>query len=84
MVKIRLARAGRKNQAYWKIGVFDSKTRRDGKPIEYLGSYNPHKEAVDQKVQIDRERTEYWLGQGAQPTETVASLLNKLNIPDED
>ncbi len=81
MVKIRLARAGRKNQAYWRVGVFDSRTRRDGTPIEYLGSYNPHEEKDEDKVQIDRARAEYWLSQGAQPTESVASLLKKAGVP---
>jgi small subunit ribosomal protein S16 len=80
MVKIRLARAGRKNLAYWRVGVFDHKTRRDGKPIEYLGSYDPHAEKPEDKLDIDRERAEYWLSKGAQPSETVASLLEKIGV----
>ncbi len=80
MVRIRLARFGRKNKAYWRIGAFDAHTRRDGRPIEYLGSYDPHKTKDEEKVQLDRERVEYWLSKGAQPTETVASLLKKAGI----
>ncbi len=80
MVKIRLARVGRRNKAYWRIGAFDSKTRRDGRPLEYLGSYDPHQEKDEDKVTIKRERVEYWLSKGAQPTETVAQLLKKQGV----
>ncbi|MHC4480273.1 MAG: 30S ribosomal protein S16 [Planctomycetota bacterium] len=80
MVRIRLARCGRRNRAHWRIGAFDSRTRRDGKPIEYLGSYDPHQEKDEDKVTVDRERVEYWLSQGAQPTDTVAQLLRKQGI----
>ncbi len=80
MVKIRLARVGRRNKAYWRIGAFDAKTRRDGRPLEYLGSYDPHQEKDEDKVTIKRERVEYWLSQGAQPTETVAQLLKKQGV----
>ena len=61
--------------AYWRIGVFDSRTRRDGKPIEYIGSYNPHAKKAEEKLAIDRERVDYWLSKGAQPSEAVATLL---------
>jgi small subunit ribosomal protein S16 len=81
MVRIRLTRVGRTNVALWRIGVFDSKTRRDGQPIEYLGYYDPHKEKIEDKVKIKMERFEYWLSKGAQPTETVASLVKKLKAP---
>ncbi|KPK65054.1 MAG: 30S ribosomal protein S16 [Planctomycetes bacterium SM23_32] len=80
MVRIRLTRCGRRNQAYWRIGAFDQRTRRDGAPIEYLGSYDPHQEKDEDKVTVDRQRVEYWLSQGAQPTETVANLLRKQGI----
>ncbi|NLW50964.1 MAG: 30S ribosomal protein S16 [Candidatus Brocadiaceae bacterium] len=80
MVKIRLTRTGRKGKAYWRIGAFDARTRRDGKPIEYLGSYDPHKEKDEHKVQLKRERVEYWLSKGAQPTETVAQILRKQGV----
>lgn len=80
MVRIRLTRCGRRNKAYWRIGAFDSRTRRDGKPIEYLGSYDPHQENDEDKVSIKQDRVEYWLSKGAQPTETVAKLLLKAGV----
>ena len=80
MVRIRLARGGRRNKAYWRIAAFDSRTRRDGAPIEYLGSYDPHQEKDEDKVSVNKERVEYWLSVGAQPTETVARLLRKQGI----
>ena len=80
MVRIRLTRCGQKNQAYWRIAAFDSRTRRDGKPLEYLGSYDPHKEKDEDKVSLKADRVRHWLGKGAQPTETVAQLLRKQGI----
>ena len=80
MVRIRLTRVGRRNKAYWRVGAFDSRTRRDGAPLEYLGSYDPHKQRDEEKMIVDRERIEYWLSKGAQPTETIAKLLRKQGI----
>jgi small subunit ribosomal protein S16 len=80
MVKIRLTRCGRRNAPYWRIGAFDSRTRRDGRPIEYLGSYDPHKEKDEDKITFDRERVEHWLSVGAQPSDTVAQLLRKHGV----
>jgi len=80
MLKLRLTRVGRRGQAKWRIAAFDSRTRRDGKPIEYLGHYDPEAETDEEKVSVNRERAEYWLGCGAQPTETVASLLKKAGV----
>ncbi len=80
MVKIRLTRCGRRNAPYWRIGAFDSRTRRDGRPIEYLGSYDPHQEKDEEKITFDRERVEHWLSVGAQPTDTVAQLLRKHGV----
>lgn len=65
---------------FWRIGVFDSRTRRDGKPIEYLGSYDPHQKKTEDKVKVDPERVAYWISKGAQPTEAVANLLKGANI----
>jgi small subunit ribosomal protein S16 len=80
MVRIRLARCGRRNKAYWRIGAFDARTRRDGRPIEYLGSYDPHQVKDEDKISVDRGRVGYWLSVGAQPTEAVAQLLRKAGI----
>ena len=80
MVRIRLTRTGRRNKPYWRVGAFAAHTRRDGRPIEYLGSYDPHAEKAEDKLQVDKERVEYWLGKGAQPSETVAKLLKVQGI----
>ena len=79
MVRLRLCRAGKRNAAYWRLGAFHKKDRRDGEPSEYLGSYNPHAEG-EEKYQLNEERIKYWLSVGAQPTDTVASLLKKAGI----
>jgi small subunit ribosomal protein S16 len=73
-----MSKVGKKNHPLWRIGVFDARTRRDGKPIEYVGHYDPHQERIEDKVKVNRERVEYWISKGAQPTDTVASLLKKL------
>jgi small subunit ribosomal protein S16 len=80
MVRIRLCRTGRKNLSRWRVGVFDKRTRRDGKAIEYLGFYEPHNEEENEKIKVDQERVQHWLARGAQPTDTVASLLRKVGI----
>ena len=56
------------------MGVYDSRTRRDGRAIELLGSYDPFRDG-DERYQLDRERITYWLGVGALPTETVQAIL---------
>ena len=75
MVRIRLTKRGRRNKPYWRIGAFDNRTRRDGAPIEYLGSYDPYKEKEEDKVIVKKDRVEHWLSVGARPSETVARLL---------
>lgn len=79
-VKIRLKRIGRKNRPYYRICVFDARTRRDGTPIEELGSYDPEARTLSDKVTVNRERAAYWLSVGAQPSETVSSMLRKLGV----
>lgn len=86
--RIRLKRMGRRNRPFYRIGVFDGRTPRDGKTIELLGTYDPLNPNVDRQIAINAERAVYWLQQGAQPTDTVASFLKKLQItkhgaPDE-
>ncbi len=75
MVSIRLSRQGTKHRPYYKIVAVDSRKRRDGRPIEHLGTYNPMVEGVN--YTIDMEKTEKWLGNGAQATETVRSIIKK-------
>jgi small subunit ribosomal protein S16 len=74
-VKIRLKRIGAKNSPVYRVVVTDSRSPRDGKCIEEIGTYHPVQKT--EKVTIDRERAEYWLSQGAKPSDTVASLLKK-------
>ncbi len=75
-MKIRLARGGSKKRPYYRIVAADSRMPRDGRYIEKLGTYAPllPKDSED-RVKMDMERIEYWLGQGAQPTERVQRML---------
>ena len=77
MVKIRLRRMGAKKAPYYRIIVADSRSPRDGRFIEELGIYDPMAEGV-QKIKVDMERAQYWIANGAQPTETVRGLLKKV------
>ena len=72
-VKIRLARHGAKKRPYYRIVVADSRAPRDGRFIEEVGRYNPCVEPSF--VSFKQDRLEYWLGVGAQPTDTVARLI---------
>ncbi|MCC6234143.1 MAG: 30S ribosomal protein S16 [Verrucomicrobiales bacterium] len=74
-VKIRLKRVGAKNAPAYRIVVADSRSPRDGRFIEELGSYDPKRSGVN--YILDLERAKYWLGAGAQPSETVASFIKK-------
>jgi small subunit ribosomal protein S16 len=74
-VKIRLARTGRKKMAFYRVVVADSKMPRDGRCIAYVGTYAPRENPA--KIVIDEAVTLKWLAKGAQPTETVKSLLKK-------
>ncbi len=73
MVKIRLARHGTKKKPFYRIVVADSRSPRDGRYIELLGTYDPLKTPA--AVNLKREKLEKWLRNGAQPTETVAKLI---------
>ncbi len=75
MVKIRLKRMGQKKAPFYRIVVADSRSPRDGKVIEQLGYYNPTKDPIDLKVNV--EAAKKWLGNGAQPTDKVRALLRK-------
>ncbi|MDH3988320.1 MAG: 30S ribosomal protein S16 [Gammaproteobacteria bacterium] len=75
MVSIRLSRAGAKKRPFYHLVVTDSRNRRDGRYIERLGFFNPVGKESEENVRIDLERVDYWLGQGAQPSDRVASLL---------
>ena len=79
-VRIRLKRTGRRNRPFYRICVFDGRTRRDGAPIEELGSYDPRGATFADKVRLKKVRAHHWLGVGALPTETVASILRKSGV----
>ena len=74
-VRIRMKRVGAKNAPYFRIVVSDSRSPRDGKFIEEIGTYQPLKKGDN--FQLDLERAKYWVSKGAQPSETVASFLKK-------
>ena len=75
MVKIRLRRMGAKKAPYYRIVVADSRSPRDGRFIEEIGTYDPLSES--EKLKVDLERAKYWIANGAQPTDTVRGLLKK-------
>jgi small subunit ribosomal protein S16 len=75
MVSIRLSRAGAKKKPFYHLVVTDSRNRRDGRYIERLGFFNPVGKETEDNLRIDVERVDYWLGQGAQPTDRVKALL---------
>jgi len=75
MVSIRLSRAGAKKRPFYHLVVTDSRNRRDGRYIERVGFFNPVGKDHEENLRIDVERVDYWVGQGAQPSERVASLL---------
>ena len=74
-VSIRLRREGTTNRPYYKIVVADSRSPRDGKFIEIIGNYDPKVQGHNSTLNM--ERAEYWISRGAQPSETVRSLLKK-------
>lgn len=80
-LKIRLARGGAKKRPYYRIVVTDSRMARDGRFIERIGSYNPLLARDDEKrIELNTERAQYWLGNGAQPTDRVARFLDDLGL----
>jgi small subunit ribosomal protein S16 len=79
-VKIRLKKMGRKGRPFYRICAFDAREERDGRSIEQLGTYDPMEKEEANKVSLKKERVEYWIGVGAQPTETVANILKKSGI----
>lgn len=73
MIRIRLSRKGKKKKPFYRIVVTDKRTQRDGLPIEEIGTYDPIKKAL----KINKQKVEEWIKKGAQPTETIKSLLKK-------
>lgn len=77
-VKIRLSRRGAKGRPYYNVIVADSRSPRDGRFIEIIGSYDPLREA--EKFKVDAEKATHWMKLGAQPTERLAKYFKVLNI----
>ncbi len=78
MVKIRLRRMGAKKAPFYRIVVADSRSPRDGRCIEEIGTYNPLAESNN--ITIDAEKAQTWIKNGAQPTDTVRGLLKKAGV----
>ena len=78
MVKIRLRRMGAKKSPYYRIVVADSRSPRDGRCIEEIGTYNPLTEPA--AITVDADKAKTWIQNGAQPTDTVRGLLKKASV----
>lgn len=77
-VKIRLKRMGAKKSPFYRVVVADSRSPRDGRFVEEIGTYNPLTEPA--QIQIKEDRALYWLQVGAQPSDTARSLLSKVGV----
>jgi small subunit ribosomal protein S16 len=78
VLSIRLARIGKKKNPFYRVVVLDKRRPRNGRTLEIVGTYDPLKEPA--AVQLDAERIKYWLGCGAQPSDTVRSFLRDQKI----
>lgn len=79
-VKLRLKRFGRRNRSFFRLGVMDSRSPRNGRVIEELGWYDPRAKDAAKQVSLNMERIAHWLKFGAQPSATVKQLLEKQGI----
>jgi len=79
-VKLRLKRFGRRHRSFFRLNAMDIHSPRDGRVIEELGWYDPNAEEADKRSSLNRERIEYWLGVGAQASDTVRQLLKRQGI----
>jgi len=77
-MKLRLTRMGSKKRPFYRIVAMDSKTRRDGRALEYLGYYNPMVDPAE--IKVDSEKVRFWLERGAKPSDTVRALLQKADV----
>ena len=76
-VRIRMKKIGRSHQNFFRICAMDKRAPRHGRPLEELGTYDPHVKDTDARALLKPERIDYWLGVGAQPSERVAVLIKK-------
>ncbi len=84
MIKIRLQRHGARHAPFYRMVVTPSTTRRDGKFIEVLGTYNPKAHARAEELKLKMDRIDHWLGVGAQPTDTAKSLIRQGRLTPEE
>ncbi len=77
MVVIRLTRGGAKKRPFYHIVVADSRRARDGRNIERIGFFNPRATGGEERLRLDMDRMEYWIGTGAQPSDRVKSLIKE-------
>lgn len=85
MVKIRLSRGGAKKRPFYHVVVADERNKRDGRYIERVGYFNPVARGAEKTLQINVDRIDYWIGQGAQPSDRVAALIKQnANAPAEE
>jgi len=77
---IRMSQTGRTNRPYFRVGVWDLRTRRDGPPVEYLGWYDPVLKDQEKQFLVKAERVAYWFSKGAQVSDTVRSFLKRAKI----
>jgi small subunit ribosomal protein S16 len=82
LVRIRMQRFGRRNRPFYRISAVEKHTRRDGPALENLGWYNPLETDPAKQLFINDERVKFWLGKGAQPSDTVRDFLAKRNLID--
>jgi small subunit ribosomal protein S16 len=78
MVTIRLSRGGSKKRPFYHLTVSDSRSPRDGRYIERVGFFNPVARGQEERLRVDSARVEYWLGQGAQTSDRVKTLLKEV------
>lgn len=80
MVRLRMQRLGRTHRPFFRICAVDQRNRRNGAVIENLGWYNPVEADSDKQVELNTERVKYWLGVGAQPSETIEDMLGRMDL----
>ena len=79
-VKLRMTRIGRRHRPFFRINVIDSRTPRDGRVIEKLGQYDPLEKDKEKQILLNKDRAEFWLAQGAIPSDTVSEILLRFGI----
>lgn len=82
MLRIRMTRMGGKKDPHYRVVVAEKRGPRDGRFVEIVGYYNPALNPV--RLKLDLERVDYWIGKGAQPSETVRSLINKVKAQEKE